>query len=57
MKKANKMLWEGVYGNNFDKVRIALNLRADVNSKDNYDRTPLHTATSNNRLEVSEQLK
>ena len=56
MKKANKMLWEGVKEDDFDKVRIALNFRAEVNVKDNSGWTPLHWAVDYNRLEIAQFL-
>ena len=56
MKKANEMLWEGVIEKNLDKVRIALNLKAEVNAKDGNGQTPLHVAARNNSLEVAELL-
>ena len=56
MTESNKMLWEGVIENNFDKVRIALNLRAEVNAKRNDGDTPLHWAAWNNYLEVAQLL-
>ena len=56
MTESNKMLWEGVIENNFDKVRIALNLRAEVNAKDDSGYTPLHLAARWNYLAVAQLL-
>ena len=56
MKKANEMLWEGVEEDDFDKVRIALNFRADVNAKNADGYTPLHWVAEYNRLEIAKLL-
>ena len=56
MKKANKMLWEGVEEDDFDKVRIALNLKAEMNAKNEYGITPLHVVAADNSLELAELL-
>ena len=46
MKKADRMLWEGVEENDIRKVALALNLGADVNAKSVYGYSPLHRARS-----------
>ena len=45
MKKADKILWEGVEENDLRKVALALNLGADV-SRTYYGKFPLHYAKS-----------
>ena len=56
MTEPNKMLWEGVEEDDFDKVRIALNLKAEVNAKNEYGITPLHLAAWNNSRAVARLL-
>lgn len=46
MKKLEKMLWEGIHGNDLRKVALALNLGADVNTKEKSGMSPLHRARS-----------
>ena len=56
MTEPNEMLWEGVIEKNLDKVRIALNFRADVNAKDGDGWIPLHEAAERNSLELAQLL-
>lgn len=52
MKNVKKMLFDGAMENNINKVRWALNLGADITSRDRLKRSPLHYATSRGSLEL-----
>ena len=57
MKKLEKMLWEGVEENDLRKVALALNLGADVNSKDDDDgMSLLHYTAYRDKIAIAELL-
>ena len=52
MKKLKEMLFDGAMKNNIEQVRWALNLGADITSRDRLKRSPLHYATPKGNLEL-----
>lgn len=57
MKKADRMLWEGVEGNDLRKVAFALNLGANTKLHDEETIwTPLHKASVKNYFKITNLL-
>lgn len=57
MKKAERMLWEGVEENNIRKVALALNLGANMELHDvGSNWTPLHRASVKNYFKIANLL-
>jgi ankyrin repeat protein len=57
MKKADRMLWEGVEGNDLRKVALALNLGANMKFCDEGTIwTPLHRASVKNYFKIANLL-
>ena len=52
MKKADRMLFEGIKKNDLRKVALALNLGANVNVKDKFGDSPLFWARSEEMKEL-----